>query len=41
MEFVSFLKILFKKGKIYYDVWLPILFQLEENGLGNTRLAFR
>ena len=40
MEFVSFLKILFKKGKIYYDVWLPILFQLEEKNeaIVNRRL---
>lgn len=30
MEFISFIKSLQKKGKIYYDVWLPILFRLEE-----------
>lgn len=31
MEIISFIKALQKKGKIYYDVWLPILFRLEEN----------
>lgn len=31
MEIISFIKALQKKGKIYYDVWLPILFKLEEN----------
>ena len=30
MEFISFIKGLQKKGKIYYDVWLKILFKLEE-----------
>ena len=31
MELISFIKGLRKKGKVYYDVWLPILFELEEN----------
>lgn len=30
MEFISFIKELRKKGKIYYDVWIYILFELEE-----------
>jgi hypothetical protein len=30
MEFISFIKGLQKKGKIYHDVWLSILFRLEE-----------
>ena len=30
MELISFIKGLRKKGKSYYDVWLPILFELEE-----------
>ena len=31
MELISFIKSLLKEGKIYYDVWQPILFSLEEN----------
>ena len=31
MELISFIKTLLKEGKIYYDVWQPILFSLEEN----------
>jgi uncharacterized phage protein (TIGR02220 family) len=31
MELISFIKSLKKKGEIYYDIWLPILFKLEEN----------
>lgn len=31
MELISFIKGLQKKGKIYYDVWMSILFRLEEN----------
>jgi uncharacterized phage protein (TIGR02220 family) len=31
MELISFLKILKSKGKLYYDVWFKILFELEEN----------
>lgn len=31
MEIISFIKELQKKGKLYYDVWLPILFKLEDN----------
>jgi len=30
MEFISFIKGLQKKGKIYQDVWMSILFRLEE-----------
>lgn len=30
MEYISFIKALQKKGKIYYEVWLSILFRLEE-----------
>lgn len=30
MEFISFIKELRKKGEIYYDVWIHILFELEE-----------
>lgn len=30
MEFISFIKGLQKKGKIYHDVWMSILFRLEE-----------
>lgn len=31
MEYITFIKALQKKGKIYYDFWLIILFKLEEN----------
>lgn len=31
MEIISFIKALQKKGKLYYDIWLQILFKLEEN----------
>jgi uncharacterized phage protein (TIGR02220 family) len=31
MELISFIRSLLKEGKIYYDVWQPILFSLEEN----------
>jgi uncharacterized phage protein (TIGR02220 family) len=31
MEFISFIKGLQKKGKIYHDVWMSILFRLEES----------
>jgi uncharacterized phage protein (TIGR02220 family) len=30
MELISFIKSLKKRDKIYYDIWLPILFELEE-----------
>lgn len=30
MELISFIKELRNKGKSYYDIWLPILFELEE-----------
>jgi uncharacterized phage protein (TIGR02220 family) len=33
MELISFIKGLLKKGKVYHDVWLPILFELEEKKL--------
>jgi uncharacterized phage protein (TIGR02220 family) len=35
MELISFIKSLLKKDKIYYDVWLPILFDLEEKKFHN------
>jgi uncharacterized phage protein (TIGR02220 family) len=30
MDYISFIKSLQKKGKIYYEIWLSILFRLEE-----------